>query len=131
LQPEYYKGGQRSEAWRLELDLQRQTVRRTQLLQRACEFAVVNPAVVGRPHSHFYALGANIDHPELWGPAQVLVKVSVNDHSHNSSATSQVCLPLHIETWASGERRRDAACAMRRRCFRIHREAVHSTELLC
>jgi hypothetical protein len=32
-QPEYYKGGQRSEAWRLELDLARLTVRRHQLIQ--------------------------------------------------------------------------------------------------
>jgi hypothetical protein len=51
---------------------------------------VVNPRVVGKPHRHFYALGATVDHPELWGPAQVLVKVSTADHSHDSATTSEV-----------------------------------------
>ena len=39
----------------------------------------MSPHVSGKKHQHFYCLAAQMDHPELWGPSQCLLKVSVKD----------------------------------------------------
>lgn len=96
--PSNYNGGQRSESWRIELDVRRGTVRRTKLQQRSCEFPVVSPKVAGKKHKHFYCLAAQMDHPELWGPAQCLMKVSVEQ---GVDAPEPVAV---TDTWYAGRR---------------------------
>jgi len=98
LKPENYKGGQRSEAFRIELDMRRGTARRSQLMQRACEFPVINPAVAGKKHKHFYCLAAKADDPEMWGPAQVVMKVSTEDSKTNLTPT------VVTDGWYAGRR---------------------------
>jgi len=58
------------------------------LMDRACEFPCVAPAVVGRPNTHSYLVGARFRDAWRWGPPEVVVKATVGpasgaDHDHH------------------------------------------------
>ncbi|MGG6296849.1 carotenoid oxygenase family protein [Leptolyngbya sp. AN02str] len=64
-----------SQMWRLHLDLQRKTVLRERLDERACEFPVVHPNRVGRPY-HIAYMGAAHE-PQSNAPLQAILKANV------------------------------------------------------
>lgn len=94
------RADQRSELYRYELDTaEGGAATRERLAQRPLEFPAVAPCAVGRRHEHSYACGAAIDHPQLWGPAQTLVKVSA------PGGAAADAPPVEAAVWAPGARK--------------------------
>lgn len=56
---------------RLVIDTRAGTVAQHRLLDRACEFPSVAPAVVGRPHTHAYMVASRFPGADAWGAPQV------------------------------------------------------------
>ena len=75
---DYYKGGARSEYFRLLLDLDTGVVQYRRLLPRTMEFPVINPDWTARPARHTYLVGDIFGQDVQWGPAQV----GVYTHTH-------------------------------------------------
>lgn len=48
------------------------------LMDRACEFPCVAPAVAGKAHTHAYLVGARMDDKNKWGAPQVVSKVTLS-----------------------------------------------------
>jgi len=48
------------------------------LMDRACEFPCVAPAVAGKAHTHAYLVGARMDDKDQWGAPQVVSKVTLS-----------------------------------------------------
>jgi all-trans-8'-apo-beta-carotenal 15,15'-oxygenase len=53
-------------------------VEQHQLMDRACEFPCVAPAVAGKAHTHAYLVGARMDDKNQWGAPQVVSKVTLS-----------------------------------------------------
>ena len=64
-------GGSRTEYYRLTCDLVHNTVAAQRLLQRTVEFPAFDPRFTGKQHTTAWLLADMVDHPVLWGPAQV------------------------------------------------------------
>ena len=76
---------------RLCIDTVTGNVTETKLMYRACDFPCVAPSVIGKPHNHAYVYGAAANRPDLWGPPQVVSKLSFMDGTQESCSptTSQ------------------------------------------
>lgn len=76
---------------RLCIDTVTGNVTETKLMYRACDFPCVAPSVIGKPHNHAYVYGSAANRPDLWGPPQVVSKLSFMDGTQESCSptTSQ------------------------------------------
>jgi all-trans-8'-apo-beta-carotenal 15,15'-oxygenase len=76
----YYESNKGRGAYiRLMIDLASGRVREHKLMERACDFPCVAPSVVGKKHSVSYVYGSAANEEKLWGPPQVVVKLSFVD----------------------------------------------------
>jgi all-trans-8'-apo-beta-carotenal 15,15'-oxygenase len=73
----YYNDNEgRGTLTRLVIDMSTSKIMQHKLLERACEFPSVAPAVQGSAHSHMYMVGSRVG-PVKWGPPQVSTKVTI------------------------------------------------------
>jgi all-trans-8'-apo-beta-carotenal 15,15'-oxygenase len=93
--PEYYQGGCRPQYLRVKVDPMNPDPRARQaaectpmLLQRTVEFPMVSPAATGKRHRFAYFTADQVGHDYLWGPAQVLIKVSLPEDPVAASAAA-------------------------------------------
>ena len=64
---------------RLKMDLKSGRVTEDKLMDRACDFPCVAPSVVGKKHGFSYVYGSAANEEAVWGPPQVLAKLSFLD----------------------------------------------------
>jgi all-trans-8'-apo-beta-carotenal 15,15'-oxygenase len=77
---EYYNDNVGRGAYtRLFINTSTGSVTQKKLMDRACDFPCVAPSTVGIPHKHAYVYGSAADQPDLWGPPQVISKVTFDD----------------------------------------------------
>lgn len=73
------------------------------LVRRTMEFPSVNWDVHGSPHHHIYGCCDIVDHDSYWGPAQAVMKVSV-DPAVGISATVSQDDDVAVDVWSPGQR---------------------------
>jgi len=66
-------------------------VSQQRLMERACEFPCVAPAVVGRPHTHMYMVGSRFPGADAWGAPQVRAGAG----EHGCKSVSRAAIPMH------------------------------------
>ncbi|PSC73715.1 carotenoid oxygenase [Micractinium conductrix] len=92
--PSYYNDDVgRGTLTRVVLDLQAGTASQHRLMDRACEFPCVAPAVTGRPHRHTYLVGSRFAGAETWGAPQAVCKVSLDPEA----GVAQPCGPQAVQ----------------------------------
>ncbi|KAI8470373.1 MAG: carotenoid oxygenase [Monoraphidium minutum] len=103
LSPEYYRGGARSQLRRMVFDLTTNSlVSDGRLLRRCAEFPSVSPAAHGAPHRHVYACADIVDDDVHWGPAQSVVKVTVDPAAGQSGPAGPA--DAAVDSWSPGPR---------------------------
>lgn len=87
---------------RLCIDTKTDKVTEEKLMYRACDFPCVAPSVTGKTHSHAYVYGSAANHPDLWGPPQVVTKLSFLNGTQESGSptTSQKVYNPGENRWA-------------------------------
>ena len=76
----YYESDKGRGAYiRLMIDLASGRVQEHKLMERACDFPCVAPSVVGKKHRVSYVYGSAANEEKLWGPPQVVAKLSFVD----------------------------------------------------
>lgn len=76
----YYESNKGRGAYiRLMIDLSSGSVQEHKLMERACDFPCVAPSVVGKEWIHSYVYGSAANEEKLWGPPQVVAKLSFVD----------------------------------------------------
>lgn len=74
---------------RLHINTTTGVVTEKKMMYRACDFPCVSPHVTGKKHTHAYVYGSAADQEDLWGPPQVVSKVSFVSDDESVSPTIQ------------------------------------------
>lgn len=76
----YYESNSGRGAYvRLVADMKTEEVKEYKLMERACDFPCVAPSVVGKKHTVAFVYGSAANDEDLWGPPQVVAKVTFRD----------------------------------------------------
>lgn len=108
LTPLYYAGGARSQLTRMVFDLSAKggepgaLVSDSRLLRRCAEFPSVAPGAVAGRHRHVYACADIVDDDLHWGPAQSVVKVSLDPDAGLKAPVGAGA--IEVDSWSPGPR---------------------------
>ncbi len=116
---DYYRGGCRSQLYRLVLDLTTNSlVSCDRLLRRTVEFPTPPPAMAtGKPYKYAYMTSDAVDDEQYWGPGQAVIKVSLpqepetntSSSSSSSSATVRPDLLTHSQASSHSQKTHNSA----------------------
>lgn len=85
----YNKNVGRGAYTRLHINTASGVVSEKKMMYRACDFPCVAPQVTGKKHKHAYVYGSAADQEDLWGPPQVISKVSFTSDDESVSPSVQ------------------------------------------
>eukprot|EP00889_Picochlorum_renovo_P007305 jgi/Picre1/34335/NNA_001807.t1 len=85
----YNKNVGRGAYTRLHINTASGVVSEKKMMYRACDFPCKAPQVTGKKHKHAYVYGSAADQEDLWGPPQVISKVSFTSDDESVSPSVQ------------------------------------------